>query len=485
RIDRFAAVEAAVVTIAETTEPAELRRVLQVLVEQCRPESLDTTAQQLHAKRGLSLSQISNGMFRLDGYLDPIHGARLRDALATLMGRTGRDDTRTPAQRRADALADLLTAAAANHRPGGISGLSVLIDLEDLTDGHGATLEDGSALGTRLYDLLTCTAIIAVILGVHRAGVFVPLALGRGKRGASAAQWTALTARDRGCIRCGRAPRYCHAHHIHHWRHGGDVITTSTSAPTPSPSATASPRSPPPHAHHRKPRKAGHRPQRYRLDRGHACGEPAVVRARSCRARRFWFGLPMSRCTATTIGHITVRGRLTPVNIVLIGMRGVGKTNIARRLSFMSKRPVMSTDVLVEYEQGHTVPDYVAQFGWAAFRDAEFDVVAKLAVMDGLIIDAGGGVVVDLDEAGREVFSTRKVELLKASGTVIFLKGDIGRLAAKVTGDPTRPVLDATRSAVDLMRTRLPFYEAAADVTIDVEGRQRGDIAEEISLRYP
>jgi shikimate kinase len=193
----------------------------------------------------------------------------------------------------------------------------------------------------------------------------------------------------------------------------------------------------------------------------------------------------MSRCTATTIGHITVRGRLTPVNIVLIGMRGVGKTNIARRLSFMSKRPVMSTDVLVEYEQGHTVPDYVAQFGWAAFRDAEFDVVAKLAVMDGLIIDAGGGVVVDLDEAGREVFSTRKVELLKASGTVIFLKGDIGRLAAKVTGDPTRPVLDATRSAVDLMRTRLPFYEAAADVTIDVEGRQRGDIAEEISLRYP
>ncbi len=220
RIDRFAAVEAAVVTIAETTEPAELRRVLQVLVEQCRPESLDATAQQLHAKRGLSLSQISNGMFRLDGYLDPIHGARLRDALATLMGRTGRDDTRTPAQRRADALADLLTAAAANHRPGGISGLSVLIDLEDLTDGHGATLEDGSALGTRLYDLLTCTAIIAVILGVHRAGVFVPLALGRGKRGASAAQWTALTARDRGCIRCGRAPRYCHAHHIHHWRHG-------------------------------------------------------------------------------------------------------------------------------------------------------------------------------------------------------------------------------------------------------------------------
>ncbi len=160
-------------------------------------------------------------MFRLDGYLDPVDGARLRDALAVLMGRTGAEDTRSPAQRRADALADLVAAAAANTGPGGACGLSVLIDLEDLTDGQGAVLEDGSALGTRLYDLLTCTAIISVILGVHRAGVFVPLALGRGKRVATDAQWRALIARDRGCIRCGRAPRYCQAHHIHHWRHGG------------------------------------------------------------------------------------------------------------------------------------------------------------------------------------------------------------------------------------------------------------------------
>jgi 5-methylcytosine-specific restriction endonuclease McrA len=37
----------------------------------------------------------------------------------------------------------------------------------------------------------------------------------------SAAQWAALIARDRGCIRCGRSPRHCHAHHIIHWKDGG------------------------------------------------------------------------------------------------------------------------------------------------------------------------------------------------------------------------------------------------------------------------
>lgn len=171
------------------------------------------------------------------------------------------------------------------------------------------------------------------------------------------------------------------------------------------------------------------------------------------------------------------------MNIVLIGMRGVGKTNIARRLAFLTKRPVMSTDVLVEYEAGMPIPDFVAANGWAAFRDREFEVLSKLAALDGLIIDAGGGVVVDLDEQGQEVYSVRKVNLLRGHGTIVFLRGDVARLAAKVKDDPRRPVLDARRSTEDLMRARLPHYETASDWTIDVEGRNRADIAEEIAAR--
>lgn len=173
------------------------------------------------------------------------------------------------------------------------------------------------------------------------------------------------------------------------------------------------------------------------------------------------------------------------MNIVLIGMRGVGKTNIARRVCFLTKRPVMSTDVLVEYDSGQPIPAFVEQHGWSAFREAEYEVVRKLAALDGLIIDAGGGVLVDLDDDGKEVFSHRKVDLLKSGGQIVFLSGDIERLAAKVTGDPRRPVLDARTPAADLMRARLPFYRAAADWVIDVEGRQRGDIAGEIAARYP
>jgi shikimate kinase len=172
------------------------------------------------------------------------------------------------------------------------------------------------------------------------------------------------------------------------------------------------------------------------------------------------------------------------VNIVLIGMRGVGKTNIARRLSFNTKRPVMSTDTLIEYESGLPVPEFVSRHGWQAFRDIEYEVVRKVTALDGLIIDAGGGIVVDLAGDGTEIFSERKVGLLKGSGTVIFLRGDIERLAAKVQADPSRPTLDANRPAADLMRDRLPFYEAAAQWTIDVEGKARAEIAELISRRF-
>lgn len=173
------------------------------------------------------------------------------------------------------------------------------------------------------------------------------------------------------------------------------------------------------------------------------------------------------------------------MNIVLIGMRGVGKTNIARRVGFLTKRPVMSTDVLVEYETGLPIPQFVEQRGWPAFRDAEFEVLGKLSRLDGLVVDAGGGILVDLDDEGTEVYSDRKAALLKSGGKVIFLSGDIDRLAAKVAGDPRRPTLDVRTSAATLMRARLPFYERAADWTIDVEGRQRGDIAADIAAAYP
>lgn len=171
------------------------------------------------------------------------------------------------------------------------------------------------------------------------------------------------------------------------------------------------------------------------------------------------------------------------MNIIIIGMRGAGKSNVSRRLSVLTKRTVLSSDTMIEYENGaKTIAQIIAENGgdWRAFRDMEYDVVRKIAAMDGIIVDCGGGIVVDLDDNGNEVFSTRKVEALKKSGTIVWLKGDIKRLVEKVKNKTERPTLDETRSTEDLMHRRMPFYEKAADVVIEIDGKKRPELAEMI-----
>lgn len=172
------------------------------------------------------------------------------------------------------------------------------------------------------------------------------------------------------------------------------------------------------------------------------------------------------------------------MNINLIGMRGVGKSNVARRLAVLTKRPVLSTDVLITYESGLSIPDFVAASGWPAFRELEWQITTKLAGMSDIIVDCGGGIMVDLDSDGEEVYSERKVAALQAGGPVVWLRGDIERLAAKTAGDPERPDLHARLSAAAIMRRREPWYAEAASWSIQVEPGERQVAAEEIAEHY-
>ncbi len=218
-IDDFADAERAITDLATLTDPTCVRQILQTVADQHNPTRPDLCAADQRAKRGLRLSARPSGMWRLSGLLDALDGARLSEVLARFTAEPAPDTTAE--QRRADALADLAAAAAANTRPLGVSALSVLVDITNLHDGTGAHLPDGTPMSADQYQLLACATTLSVIFGIHTHNTFVPLALARTHRRASAAQWAALIARDGGCIRCGRAPRYCHAHHIHPWAAGG------------------------------------------------------------------------------------------------------------------------------------------------------------------------------------------------------------------------------------------------------------------------
>ena len=221
-IPGFTTLEDAVVATAAATDPVETRRILEVIIDQVGPGSpgLDAAAQR--ERRSLRLSARPSGMWRLSGLLDEVAGSKLSELLACFIQPADTLDQATAEQRRADALDGIVDAAAANTAPHGVGALSVLVDLADVADGDTAVLTDGTRLSPAGYQLVCCAAVISVIVGItDPAGAFVPLALARTKRRASAAQWAALVARDRGCLRCGQKPRFCHAHHIIGWASGG------------------------------------------------------------------------------------------------------------------------------------------------------------------------------------------------------------------------------------------------------------------------
>ena len=171
------------------------------------------------------------------------------------------------------------------------------------------------------------------------------------------------------------------------------------------------------------------------------------------------------------------------MNIVLIGMRSCGKSNVSRRLSLYTKRTVLSTDVLISYEnQGDEILEIVKKNNgdWHIFRELEYLVVKKATCQKSVIIDTGGGIVVDLDQDGREIYSERKINLLKKNGLLIWLRGDIDQLINRVKGDSSRPQLSKVKSDKELMESRLPFYQKAADIVIDIDGKRRRQIAVEI-----
>ncbi|MBF0612728.1 MAG: shikimate kinase [Magnetococcales bacterium] len=171
------------------------------------------------------------------------------------------------------------------------------------------------------------------------------------------------------------------------------------------------------------------------------------------------------------------------MNIVLTGIRGIGKSTIARRLALLTHRQVVSTDLLISYDNGgRSIPQILAdhQGDWRLFRQLEFQVIQKVSRLDNLIIDTGGGVVVDLDEQGQEIYSHRKVAALKHNGFILWLKGDPVTAAKRVQRDSNRPDLDVKRSEVEIMQRRQPFYQQAADLVVVMEDCPPRDQANKI-----
>ncbi|MGQ0847745.1 MAG: DUF222 domain-containing protein [Actinomycetota bacterium] len=194
--------------------------------------------EELFQQRRLHLSQTFAGMWRVDGFLDPLAGELLSTALQTATPAPMEGDTRTAAQRRADALTDLARQALDDGTPTTQGRekphLLVLVDVERLhrtpltTDPSSlptvglAESVGGAVFSQSTIDLLACDCAVSRI--VFGPGSEV-IDLGRKSRVIPAAMRRAVIARDRHCQHAGcyRPARWCDIDHITSWLDGGET----------------------------------------------------------------------------------------------------------------------------------------------------------------------------------------------------------------------------------------------------------------------
>lgn len=162
-----------------------------------------------------------DGMFVVSGEFDPITGNRIALALSDkerqLWGKENPKERRTPQQRMADALAELILEPKSGRSPR--TALLVIADYDVVhRELVNARLCDGAPIPVGELRRLACDADI--LPGVFRAKT-QELWLGRKRRIATEAQRAALALRDQGCIGCDANPAWCQAHHIKPWSWGG------------------------------------------------------------------------------------------------------------------------------------------------------------------------------------------------------------------------------------------------------------------------
>ena len=140
--------------------------------------------------------------------------------------------------------------------------------------------------------------------------------------------------------------------------------------------------------------------------------------------------------------------------VVLVGLMGVGKSTVGRRLAKRLGLSFVDSDAEIEDASGFPPAEMFERYGERDFRDGERRLVARLLEGDVRVIATGGGAYVDP--------GTRK--LLNERAITIWLDAPVDILAERTSRRDTRAQLrngDPRTVLQKLAEERRPSYAEA------------------------
>ena len=164
-------------------------------------------------------------------------------------------------------------------------------------------------------------------------------------------------------------------------------------------------------------------------------------------------------------------------NIVLIGMRGTGKSTIGRLLAKRLGKAIIDMDSNIVAKVGMSISELVAKRGWEYFRDEESEVAKLVGASRNSVIAAGGGAVLRPQNAAA----------LGTRGVFVLLTAPISVLAERIQGDTDRSPLSKQVSVQaelsELWGQRKELYESIADRVVQTQNRTPEEVVTEICAR--
>ncbi|MDD5590728.1 MAG: shikimate kinase [Dehalococcoidales bacterium] len=162
-------------------------------------------------------------------------------------------------------------------------------------------------------------------------------------------------------------------------------------------------------------------------------------------------------------------------SIALIGFMGTGKTTVGKALADKLGKEFFELDILIEKKAGKAIPVIFKEDGEISFREFEIEVVKEVSQQRNAVIACGGGVILN----------KINIDRLRKEAVMVYLTATPRIILRRISRDtderPLLAVADPALTVKDLLRFRRPFYERAADVTVNTSRLDIGSVVRQIT----